>query len=142
MTKSSPSSPKESINPALTLQVVGKDKPDHFHDKLYTETPLCPYASLAFTSLIMTSVFTHSRIVAEVQPQLLLILTPPDSSPGISFPMAERGEGKQLVESAYPAAFHPSHPWCTSDSCWTLGKGKGNKMKMKKDEGSSFHTLM
>lgn len=82
MTKSSPSSSELSVNPVLTLQVVGKDKLGHFHDKLYTGTPLYPYVSLAFAALVrlasMTTVFIHSRNMAvEVLPQLLLIFTPP-----------------------------------------------------------------
>ena len=72
-----------SVNPVLTLQVVGKDKLDRFHDKLYTGTPLCPYTSLAFAALVrlasMTAVFIHSRnTTAEVLPQLLLIFTLPN----------------------------------------------------------------
>lgn len=43
------------------------------------------------------------------------------------------------MESAYPAAFHPSYPWRTTDSCRTLEGEKGNKMKMEEEEeeGSS-----
>lgn len=86
MTKSSPSSPEESVNPLMTLQVVGKDKLDHFHHKLYTGTPLCPYTSLAFASLVRlastNTVFMHSRNMAvEVLPQMLLLFTPQINPP-------------------------------------------------------------
>lgn len=42
------------------------------------------------------------------------------------------------MENAYPAAFHPSDPWRTTGSCWTLEGEKGNKMRVEEEEGSSF----
>lgn len=81
-----PSSPETSINHVLTLQVVGKHKLEHFYNKLYTGTALCPYTSLAFVSLVrlgsLSGVFAHNRHMAgEVLPQLLLIFTPQTNPP-------------------------------------------------------------
>lgn len=72
----------------------------------------------------LTAFMCSRNVSVEVLPNFC-----PSPHPQIIFPRCGRGEGWKLVESTYPAALHPSDPWRTTGSCWTLQGEKGNKMR-------------
>lgn len=101
---------------------------------MVTPTLDTPHTPLAFTSLARFVSRTSQPLrAAETCLWRCCPTSAPLHTPRLNhkdiFPKCGREEGWKLVESTYPAAFHPSDPWCTSGSCWTLEGGKGNKMR-------------